>query len=122
MTIAELIKDLTEYAKDSEKGFDTEVRSYVGMSRQAAEQRLQGCITDYRQVQEGAGMMPKEINIICVGDLRYRFSQAEIKSWDFDYSDDVLRIDFTDNSFIEFYKRNIICVEFNKEIEGKEQE
>jgi hypothetical protein len=67
-------------------------------------------------------MMPKEINIICVGDLRYRFSQAEIKSWDFDYSDDVLRIDFTDDSFIEFYKRNIICVEFNKEIEGKEQE
>ena len=41
MTIAELIKDLTEYAEDSEKGFDTEVRSYVGMSRQAAEQRLQ---------------------------------------------------------------------------------
>ena len=46
MTIAELIKDLTEYAKDSEKGFDTEVRSYVGMSRQAAEQRLQECESD----------------------------------------------------------------------------
>jgi len=40
MTIAELIKDLTEYAEDSEKKFDTEVRSYVGMSRQAAEKRL----------------------------------------------------------------------------------
>lgn len=66
-------------------------------------------------------MMTKEINIICVGDLRYRFSQAEIKSW-FDYNDDVLRIDFTDDSFIEFYKRNIICVEFNKEIEGKDKE
>ncbi len=46
MTIAELIKDLTEYAEDSEKGFDTEVRSYVGMSRQAAEQRLQECEVD----------------------------------------------------------------------------
>ena len=43
MTIAELIKDLTEYAEDSEKGFDTEVRSYVGMSKQAAEQRLKEC-------------------------------------------------------------------------------
>ena len=46
MTIAELIKDLTEYAEDSEKGFDTEVRSYVGMSRRAAEQRLQECEDD----------------------------------------------------------------------------
>ena len=43
MTIAELIKDLTEYAEDSGKGFDTEVRSYVGMSRQAAEERLKEC-------------------------------------------------------------------------------
>ena len=46
MTLTELIKDLTEYAEDSEKGFDTEVRSYVGMSRQAAEQRLQECEDD----------------------------------------------------------------------------
>ena len=46
MSIAELIKDLTEYAIDNEKGFDTEVRSYVGMSRQAAEQRLQECEDD----------------------------------------------------------------------------
>ena len=46
MTIAELIKDLTEYAGDSEKGFDTEVRSYVGMSSTAAEQRLKECASD----------------------------------------------------------------------------
>ena len=45
MTIAELIKDLTEYA-EGEKGFDTEVRSYVGMSRQAAEERLKECEDD----------------------------------------------------------------------------
>lgn len=56
--------------------------------------------------------MPKNIIIICVGDLRYRFS-GNIQSWDFDYREDVLRIDFTDGSFIEFYKSNIICVEFN---------
>ena len=46
MTIAELIRDLTEYAEDSEKGFDTEVRSYVGMSRQAAKERLKECEYD----------------------------------------------------------------------------
>ena len=62
--------------------------------------------------------MPKEINIICVGDLRYRFAR-NIQRWDFDYSEDVLRIDFTDGSFVEFYKSNIICVEFNTESEGK---
>lgn len=46
MTIAELIENLTEYAEGSEKGFDTEVRSYVGMSRQAAKERLKECETD----------------------------------------------------------------------------
>lgn len=40
MTIQQLISELKEYAKDSPKGFDTEVRSYVGMSRQAAEERM----------------------------------------------------------------------------------
>ena len=64
--------------------------------------------------------MPKEINIICVGDLRYRFSEEEIRVWDFDYTPEILRIDFKDGSFIEFYKRNIICVEFNTEIPGQE--
>ena len=46
MTIAGLIKNLMEYAEYSEKGFDTEVRSYVGMSKQAAEQRLKECESD----------------------------------------------------------------------------
>lgn len=55
----------------------------------------------------------KEINIICVGDLRYRFGTDIIQYWDFDYNDNVLRIDFKDGSFIEFYKRNVICVEYN---------
>ena len=63
----------------------------------------------------------KEINIICVGDLRYRFNADIIQHWDFDYNDTIIRIDFKDGSFIEFYKRNVICVEFNKaESEDKE--
>lgn len=46
MTIQQLISELEEYAKDSPKGFDTEVRSYVGMSRQATEERLKECESD----------------------------------------------------------------------------
>lgn len=46
MTIKGLINELEEYAKDSPKGFDTEVRSYVGMSRQVAEERLKECESD----------------------------------------------------------------------------
>lgn len=57
--------------------------------------------------------MVKEINIICIGDLRYRFGVDIIKCWDFDYKDNILRIDFEDGSFVEFYKHNVICVEFN---------
>ena len=66
--------------------------------------------------------MPEEINIICVSDIRYRFNGNIIQHWDFDYSDSVLRIDFTDGSFIEYYKQNIVCVEFCKHISGKEKE
>ena len=65
--------------------------------------------------------MLKDINIICLGDLRYRFAGDIIQHWDFDYNEDILRIDFKDGSFVEFYKSNIICVEFNKqESEGNE--
>lgn len=57
--------------------------------------------------------MFEDINIICIGDLRYRFAREIIKCWDFDFSKEILRIDFKDNSFIEFFKKNIVCVEFN---------
>ena len=63
----------------------------------------------------------KEMNIICVGDLRYRFNTDIIQYWDFDYNDHILRIDFKDGSFIEFYKRNVICVEYNTEV-GSDKE
>lgn len=46
MTIQQLINELEVYAKDNPKGFDAEVRSYVGMSRQAAEERLKECESD----------------------------------------------------------------------------
>lgn len=46
MTIQQLINELNEYAEDNPKGFDAEVRSYVGMSRQAAEERLKECGSD----------------------------------------------------------------------------
>ena len=55
----------------------------------------------------------KELNIVCVGGLRYRFIADIIQHWDFNYSDNILRIDFKDGSFVEFYKQNIICVEFS---------
>ena len=66
--------------------------------------------------------VPEELNIVCVGDIRYRFSGDIIQSWDFNYNQEILRIDFRDGSFIEFYRRNIICVEFNKHIADKERE
>ena len=58
-------------------------------------------------------MSVKEINIVCVGDLRYRFDEKIIQNWDFDYNGHILRIDFKDGSFVEYYKQNIICVEVN---------
>lgn len=57
--------------------------------------------------------MVEEFNIICTNDKKYRFSIHEVESWNFDFKPDVLRIDFKDYSFIEFYKNNIIAVECN---------
>lgn len=57
--------------------------------------------------------MIEEINFICIGGLRYRFSFEIIQHYDFDYNDKVMRIDFQDGSFIEFQKRNVVCVEVN---------
>ena len=55
--------------------------------------------------------MIKEINIISVGDIRHRYNGNLIQTWNFDYNDEILRIDFKDGSFVEYYKRNVICVE-----------
>lgn len=54
----------------------------------------------------------KEINIICVGDIRYRFNMNEIKQ--FEDNKNIFRIYFSDGSIIDYNKMNIICVEFVK--------
>ena len=58
-------------------------------------------------------MVIEEINIICMNGKKYRFPTDTIQHWDFDFKPDILRIDFKDNSFIEFYKQNLVCVECN---------
>lgn len=54
----------------------------------------------------------KEINIICVGDLRYRFNMDTIKS--FDDGENEFSIFFNDGSILEYIKKNIICIEYVK--------
>ena len=58
-------------------------------------------------------MIIEEIIIICMNGDKYYFQTDEIQHWDFDYSPDILRIDFKDNSFVEFYKQNLVCVRCN---------
>ena len=66
-------------------------------------------------------MIIEEINIICMNGKKYRFPTDTIQHWDFDFKPDILRIDFKDNSFIEFYKHNLVCVECNTK-EGMKRE
>lgn len=64
-----------------------------------------------------------EINIICVGGLSYRFTGDTIHHWgDVGYNDDILQIEFNNGSYIDFYKHNIICVEFCRDTEEVENE
>lgn len=55
-------------------------------------------------------MTYKEINIICVGDLRYRFKYNDIEY--FENINDMFRIYFKDGSILEYNKNNMICVEY----------
>ena len=59
-------------------------------------------------------MMPKEIVIRCIENQEYHINGDDIQYWDFDYNQDVLRIDNKNGSFVEFYKRNIIWVKYLK--------
>ena len=59
-------------------------------------------------------MMPKEIVIRCIENQEYHIHGDDLQYWDFDYNQDVLRIDNKNGSFVEFYKRNIIWVKFFK--------
>ena len=57
--------------------------------------------------------MIAEINIICMGDVRYRFKADKIRHYNLEYKPDILRIDFKDGSFVEFTRQNILVVEVN---------
>ena len=62
-----------------------------------------------------------KINITCVGGLRYSFNGDTTHHWgDVGYNDDILQIVNNDGSSIDFYKHNIICVEFVDE-EGENE-
>ena len=102
----ELIKELnaTKLSKDGNKfkeAFNTGIDVAIGI------------VERYQNI-EGGEQLPIEINVICIGDLRYRFDGKLIASWDFEYKDDILRIDFKDGSFVEFNRKHIVVVEFNK--------
>ena len=58
----------------------------------------------------------KEINIVCVGDLRYRFAGDTIGCFDIGFkSEKYIRIEFKDYSVIEFNKEHVICCEICRE-------
>lgn len=62
----------------------------------------------------------KEINIICVGDLRYRFAGDIIAFFDIGFKyEKYIRIEFKDNSVIEFNKDHVICCEICREEENE---
>lgn len=66
----------------------------------------------------------KEINIVCVGDLRYRFSGDTIACFDIGYkSEKYIRIEFKDYSVIEFGRDHVICCEIYREVvdDGKNE-
>lgn len=58
----------------------------------------------------------KEINIVCVGDIRYRFSGDIISCFDIGFKyEKYIRIEFKDYSVIEFNKQHVICCEICRE-------
>lgn len=62
----------------------------------------------------------KEINIICVGDIRYRFRGDIIERFDIGFKDEkYIRIEFKDYSVIEFNKEHVICCEICREEENE---
>ena len=56
------------------------------------------------------------IRIMDITGATHVFGVEVIDHYDFEYSPEILRIDFRDYSFVEFYKRNIISVEVNKKV------
>ena len=55
--------------------------------------------------------MINHFNIRTIDGQIYRFYNENINYYDFDYTPKIIRFDFKDGSFIEFYKRNVVYVE-----------
>lgn len=64
-------------------------------------------------------MIIKDISIKFRDNYELNISTEDIAYWDFDYNNDIMRIDLKDNSFYEIYKQNVLWVrcgaERNKE-------
>ena len=60
-----------------------------------------------------------ELIITCVGGIAYKFSSDTILNYDFDFTKTVMRVTFTDSSFIEFTKSNIISYYLKKKEDTK---
>ena len=64
-------------------------------------------------------MIIKDISIRLRDNCELNISTEDIAYWDFDYNNDIMRIDLKDDSFYEIYKRNVLWVrcgaERNKE-------
>lgn len=64
-------------------------------------------------------MIIKDISIKFRDHCELNISTEDIAYWDFDYNNDIMRIDLKDDSFYEIYKRNVLWVrcgaERNKE-------
>lgn len=64
----------------------------------------------------------KEINIVCVGDIRYRFNGDIIERFDIGFKNErYIRIEFKDCSVIEFNREHVICCEICREELKNEQ-
>lgn len=64
--------------------------------------------------------MINHFNIRTIDGQIYRFYNDSIYKFDFDFTSKIIRFDFKDGSFIEFYKRNVVYVEAIAESEKEE--
>ena len=65
--------------------------------------------------------MINHFNIRTIDGQIYRFYTEDIYNLNFDYAPELIRFDFKDGSFIEFYKRNVMYVEAIAESDEKKR-
>lgn len=62
--------------------------------------------------------MIKRFKIRTIDGQIYNFYGKEIKYYNFEYAPEIIRFDFKDGSFVEFFKQNIVYIEaINEESE-----